>query len=229
MEAKDGMEALEILKTDRYNLLFMDARMPGIDGIKATQFIRNEMKIKESDMPIICISAATMNDDLQKYRKAGINAYLPKPFTEEMLLTTILSVIKDYLPLNLDEPFSRKIIKPEGPDKINLQNLYHISGGDEQFAKQMLLSFIDSSGKGLNEMLDAVRSDKYDQVAELAHKILPPARHIGASDLCKILRKIEENIHLKADIQTIENMVNESITEFGIVSRLINEHISKIG
>jgi len=229
MEAKDGMEALEILKTDRYNLLFMDARMPGIDGIKATQFIRNEMNIKESDMPVICISAATMNDDLQKYRKAGMNAYLPKPFTEEMLLTTILSVIKDYLPQNLAEPVSRKIIKPEGPDKINLQNLYHISGGDEQFAKQMLLSFIDSSGKGLNEMLDAVRSDKYDQVAELAHKILPPARHIGASDLCKILRNIEENIHLKADIQTIENMVNESITEFGIVSRLINEHISKIG
>jgi signal transduction histidine kinase/CheY-like chemotaxis protein/HPt (histidine-containing phosphotransfer) domain-containing protein len=229
MEAKDGMEALEILKTDRFNLLFMDARMPGIDGIKATQFIRNEMNIKESDMPVICISAATMNDDLQKYQEAGMNAYLPKPFTEEMLLTTILSVIKDYLPLNLAEPVSRNIIKPEGPDKINLQNLYHISGGDEQFAKQMLLSFIDSSGKGLNEMLDAVRSEQYGQVAELAHKILPPARHIGASDLCKILRNIEENIHLKADIHTIENMVNEAITEFGIVSRLINEHISKIG
>jgi len=228
-EAKDGMEALEILKTDRYNLLFMDARMPGIDGIKATQFIRNEMKIKESDMPVICISAATMNDDWQKYQKAGMNAYLAKPFTEEMLLTTILSVIKDYLPLNISEQVSRKIIKPEGPDKINLQNLYHISGGDEQFAKQMLISFIDSTGKGLNEMLYAVRSGQYNQVAELAHKIIPPARHIGASDLCKLLKNIEENVHLKADIQIIEKLVNETTVEFGIVSGLINEHISKIG
>ena len=133
-------------------------------------------------MPVICISAATMNDDWQKYQKAGMNAYLAKPFTEEMLLTTILSVIKDYLPLNISEQVSRKIIKPEGPDKINLQNLYHISGGDEQFAKQMLISFIDSTGKGLNEMLYAVRSGEFNQVAELAHKILPPARHIGASD-----------------------------------------------
>lgn len=229
IEAKDGMEALEILKTDKYNLLFMDARMPGIDGIKATQFIRNEMNIKESDMPIICISAATMTDDWQKYQKAGMNAYLPKPFTEEMLLTTILSVIKDYLPLNMGEPVSQKIIKPAGPDKINLQNLYHISGGDKQFAKQMLLSFIDSTGKGLNEMLDACKSGQFIQVAELAHKILPPARHIGASDLCKLLRNIEENVHLKAGIPTIEKLVNETTAEFEIVSGLINEHITKIG
>ena len=44
-EAVNGIEALEILKTERYDMLFMDDRMPGIDGLKATQFIREEMKI----------------------------------------------------------------------------------------------------------------------------------------------------------------------------------------
>ena len=89
-----------MLKTKRFDLLFMDARMPGIDGLKATQFIRNEMNITESEMPVICISAATVNEDWQKYRNAGMNAFLPKPFTEEILLTTILSVIKDYEPVS---------------------------------------------------------------------------------------------------------------------------------
>jgi response regulator RpfG family c-di-GMP phosphodiesterase len=219
------MEALEILKTDRYNLLFMDARMPGIDGIKATQFIRNEMNIKESEMPIICISAASLNEDWQK---AGMNAYLPKPFTEEVLLTTILSVIKDYLPLNISEPVSENTINSDVTDKINLQNLYHISGGDVQFVKQMLASFIDSTKKGLNDMLDAVRSGQLDQVAELAHKMLPPARHIAASELCRLLKNIEENIQAKADDQAIEKLVIESLSEFDIVSGLINEQISKI-
>ncbi len=50
-EVVNGMEALEVLKEERYDLLFMDMRMPGIDGLKTTQFIREEMKIKESDMP----------------------------------------------------------------------------------------------------------------------------------------------------------------------------------
>ena len=85
-EAASGDEALEILKTNRFNLVFMDARMPGIDGLRSNQIIRNEMNITESEMPVICISAASVNEDWQKYRKAGMNAFLPKPFTEEMLL-----------------------------------------------------------------------------------------------------------------------------------------------
>ena len=46
-EVVNGMEALEILKEDRFDILFMDMRMPGIDGLRTTQFIRNEMKISE--------------------------------------------------------------------------------------------------------------------------------------------------------------------------------------
>jgi predicted component of type VI protein secretion system len=77
-------------------------------------------------------------------------------------------------------------------------------------------------------MQDAVRSGQPDPVAELAHKLLPPARHIGASELCRLLKNIEENVQAKADIQTIQKTVIESLSEFDIVSRLINEHISKI-
>ena len=147
-EAANGMEALEMLKKDRYDLLFMDARMPGIDGLKTTQFIRDEMHIKESEMPVICISAASVNEDWQKYHKAGMNAFLPKPFTEERLLTTILSVIKDYASISTSDKVSEEIIESAGSDKINLNNLIHLSGGDEQFVKQMLVSFIDTTKKG---------------------------------------------------------------------------------
>lgn len=86
--ASDGTEALKILETNRYDILFMDARMPGIDGMKATQFIREQMNISESVMPVVCISAISVNEEWLKYRKAGMNAFLPKPFTEEMLLRT---------------------------------------------------------------------------------------------------------------------------------------------
>jgi len=227
-EAENGMEALEILKSERYNLLFMDARMPGIDGLKATQFIRQEMKILDSEMPVICISAAAVNEDWQKYQLAGMNAFLPKPFTEEMLLTTILSVIKDYEPDATVVSAGEKLIKSDSPEKINLQNLYHISGGDEKFVKQMLIAFIDSTRKGLNEMREAVISGQLDSVAEMAHKMLPPARHVGASYLCKLLKEIQENIQKMADLRAIEMLTDKSLVEFDNVSELIKEHIAKI-
>ena len=53
------MEALEILKEEKYDLLFMDMRMPGIDGLKTTRFIREEMKISASEMPVVLITAAS--------------------------------------------------------------------------------------------------------------------------------------------------------------------------
>ncbi len=228
-EASNGMDALEMLKTEHFDLLFMDARMPGIDGLKATQFIRDEMKITESEMPVICISAATVNEDWQKYQKAGMNAFLPKPFTEEMLLTTILSVIRDYEPVAIDDSPGEETENTAGENKINLQNLYHISGGDEQFVKQMLVSFIDSTNKGIDELCEAVKLDQNDSAADLAHKMLPPSRHIGAQDLCNLLRKIEENIQKKAELQTLELLAKECRTEFESIKKLIEEHIMKIG
>jgi signal transduction histidine kinase/CheY-like chemotaxis protein/HPt (histidine-containing phosphotransfer) domain-containing protein len=227
-EASNGTEALELLKNDHFDMLFMDARMPGIDGLRTTQLIRDEMKITKSEMPVICISAATLSEDWQKYQKAGMNAFLPKPFSEEMLLTTILSVIKDYTPVSDAEPLIEEKTNLSAQDKINLQNLYHISGGDEKFVKQMLIAFIDSTKKGLEEMNQTVKSGQLDAVAELAHKMLSPCRHIGATDLCSLLKKIEENIRNNIETDNLETMTGESITEFETVSSLIKEHIAKI-
>ena len=227
-EAANGMEALEILKTDRFDLLFMDARMPGIDGLKTTQFIRNEMKITEAEMPVICISAASINEDWQKYRNAGMNSFLAKPFTEEMLLTSILSVIKDYSSGPVAVTESEEKTEPVAAEKINLHNLYHISGGDEQFVKQMLVSFIATTKKGLNDMQEAVKSGQWETVADLAHKMLPPCRHIGASDLVDLLKKIEESSLNNVDVSAAESLSGESLREFETVSELINAHILNI-
>jgi CheY-like chemotaxis protein len=64
-ESVSGVEALELLKEEKYDLLFMDMRMPGIDGFKTARFIRDEMDIKESDMPIVIVSAAPLTDEWQ--------------------------------------------------------------------------------------------------------------------------------------------------------------------
>jgi CheY-like chemotaxis protein len=106
------MDALEALKEERYDLLFMDIRMPGIDGIKTTRFIRDEMKIPESYMPIVCISAAPVNEEMQKYIKAGMSAFLQKPFTEEKLLSTIMEVLKINPQIGAEYTNDTRINKP---------------------------------------------------------------------------------------------------------------------
>ena len=57
-------------------------------------------------------------------------------------------------------------------NRINLQNLVHIAGGDAQFTRQMLITFLETTTRGLQEMNEAVNSDQWNTVAELAHKML---------------------------------------------------------
>jgi CheY-like chemotaxis protein/HPt (histidine-containing phosphotransfer) domain-containing protein len=235
-EAKDGMEAVEMVKNNHFDLLFMDARMPGTDGLKATQIIREGLGKKSSELPVICISAASLNDDWEKYEKAGMNAFLEKPFTEEMLLTTILTVIRD---ISEAEAGTETFIEDSNGgnenknsndinDRINLQNLFHIAGGDTQFAKQMLVTYLETTTKGLREMNDAAASGQWNTVAELAHKLLPPSRHIGASGISNFLRKIEESIKSNGDSGTIKDLADDTLREFELIRDLLNEQITKI-
>ncbi len=224
-EVVSGMEALEVLKEERYDLLFMDMRMPGIDGLKTTQFIRDEMRISESEMPVVFVSAAPLNEDWQKYKRAGMNAFLQKPFSEEMLLTTILSVTGNSSGITFAPVINEGQVNP---DRIDLRSLYHISGGDDKFVKQMVASFITTTAGLLKEMQDAAGLQQWESVANLAHKILPACRHIGAMELYNLLSKIEKECRNNLNPESVSMLTAKSLREFESVSSLLNEHLSKM-
>jgi hypothetical protein len=92
----------------------------------------------------------------------------------------------------------------------------------------MLFSFIDSTEKGLKDIHEAVISGRLESVSDQAHKMLPPCRHIGATDLCNLLRKIEESNQKNIGHEELESLTMESLLEFEAVRELIKEHISKI-
>lgn len=225
--AINGMEALEILKEEKFDLLFMDMLMPGIDGLKTTRFIREEMKISDSDMPVIFISAARGNEDLQNYGHAGINSFLSKPFTEDMLLSVLLSVTGSKEEPAIIETATTDPGKIKNSDKIDLKNLLHLSGGDNQFVKQMLESFVKTTGEGLAEIRDAISKEQMDYAADIAHKIQPPCRHLGATELHTLLNKIENNIRNNNDTGSVPELTENALKEFGVIAGLIHDLILK--
>jgi CheY-like chemotaxis protein/HPt (histidine-containing phosphotransfer) domain-containing protein len=229
-EAGNGADALEMIKRDHFDMIFMDSRMPVMDGLKATSTIRKELLIPPSALPVICISAAANNDDWRKYEEAGMNAFLEKPFTEEMLLTTIREVLRTTSPSPPDTEPDGTETKPAGTTngKINLQNLYHIAGGDSQFVKQMLIAYLETTTKGLSELKEAAGSGHWDSVAGLAHKLLPPSRHVGAGELCSLLKRIEDGIRKKTETVTADGIIRDAGSEFESIRDLVNGEIAKI-
>ncbi len=79
-EEINGIEAIEILKNQSFDLILMDIQMPDMDGVEATKIIRQEMKITT---PIVALTANVFKQDLDSYIAVGMNDFIIKPFDEE--------------------------------------------------------------------------------------------------------------------------------------------------
>jgi signal transduction histidine kinase/CheY-like chemotaxis protein/HPt (histidine-containing phosphotransfer) domain-containing protein len=226
-EASHGGEALKLLKDEHFDMIFMDARMPDIDGLEATRIIREEMKISRKELPVICISAATLNDNWQKYLDAGMNSFLSKPFTEEALLDAIVSVQNDPILTEVSlKPSDEN--KKDDNSKVNLENLYHISGNDDDLVRQLILSFTETTDKGLKEMDEAISAGLNGQAADIAHRLIPPCRHIGAGSLCKILLDIESNLKDNRKSSEAKQFSSRARREFEEISSILDTYVSKM-
>lgn len=86
LEAADGNDVLELLATNRPDIILLDAKMPGMDGMEAARRIRSAPAY--ADIPIVAISAAVMSQEVDALRQAA-DAYLPKPINRSDLIRTL--------------------------------------------------------------------------------------------------------------------------------------------
>jgi len=94
--ALDGMEALNLYKMNKYDLVLMDIQMPLVDGIQATEMIRAYENEQYPDYPsfIVALTANAMNENKQSCLLAGMNDFLSKPFTEVELRRILIAAGK---------------------------------------------------------------------------------------------------------------------------------------
>ena len=86
----NGREAIHALETTAYDIVLMDAQMPKMDGIEATNIIRSpESNVIDHHIPIIAVTAHAMKGDKERFLSAGMNDYVAKPFRMEQLYTVI--------------------------------------------------------------------------------------------------------------------------------------------
>ncbi len=86
----DGVEVLRALQIRPYDLIFMDIRMPEMDGLTATKEIRKLWP--ENGPKIIAITAFAMDGDKEKFLEAGMDGYIAKPVKVDDLVTLLSSI-----------------------------------------------------------------------------------------------------------------------------------------
>jgi CheY-like chemotaxis protein/HPt (histidine-containing phosphotransfer) domain-containing protein len=92
--SRNGLEALEHLKMQSFDLILMDMQMPVMDGYTATKTIRRqEAMSSQPRVPIIALTAHTFSEDVKKCLAIGCDAHLSKPIRKEKLLTTMIHIL----------------------------------------------------------------------------------------------------------------------------------------
>ncbi|MNL38626.1 Transcriptional regulatory protein SrrA [compost metagenome] len=93
VEAENGLEAIDKIKSEKFDIIFMDVQMPELDGYATTAKIREwEDSHHQEHTPIIALTAHALSEDRAKSIKAGCDDHITKPFKKN----TILSVIEKY-------------------------------------------------------------------------------------------------------------------------------------
>jgi PAS domain S-box-containing protein len=85
-EAINGAVAIDLLRQFPFDVILMDVQMPVMDGWEATRIIRREMA---PDIPIIALTANAIKGEEENCLAAGMNAFVPKPFDEQLLIQTL--------------------------------------------------------------------------------------------------------------------------------------------
>ena len=210
--ARNGAEALEQVKKQIFDCVLMDVQMPVMDGIMATEQIRNLADPLLSAIPIIALTANCNSADLIKYEKAGMDDFLAKPVVEANLLNTILSYA--------GELKSGKTGSPENQILYDLTMIHSVSGGDDAFIKKMIRLFIQTVPQNVQELVDASASGNWEQVAKMAHKLKSTIDSMGIRSIHDVIRTVEMHAknrdqleHIPELVKQVESVVSSCISQ----------------
>lgn len=88
--ASDGQEALDQFNQGQFDIVLLDLQMPGLDGFTVAKEIRKNSSPGKQNVPILALTAASLNEVREEMILSGMNDFVPKPFTPEILFEKIL-------------------------------------------------------------------------------------------------------------------------------------------
>jgi CheY-like chemotaxis protein len=178
-EAVNGNEAIRLIKEQSFDIVLMDIRMPEKSGIEACKEVRQFTK----ELIILASTALITKEKTDECLSAGFNGFVFKPFTEKDLLESLHTFLRGLNKPSTDTP-TRAI-------KLSFDELSAVANGDEVFKKEMIRIFHSSINVGLKNISELCQEKKWQEIAEVAHKILPSCKHFEALDLYNCLKYFE--------------------------------------
>jgi two-component system sensor histidine kinase/response regulator len=203
--ADNGAEALERLAAARFDLALMDCQMPVMDGFSATKQIR-EREARAGGgarLPIIALTANVMSEDRESCLAAGMDAHLGKPIDPAELVQCLAR----HLPAGA----------APAPAPIDFKALRTVTGGDAEFERDLIDTFIASGDRNLADIVEALRRQDLETVGKRAHALKGASATIFATTLSEAAASLESAAkgRTAGDLESLVQGLRSKLEEVG--------------
>ena len=210
--AANGRLALDLLSTENFDLVLMDCQMPELDGFAATMALREREVGTGRRVPVVALTANAMQGDRERCVAAGMDDYLAKPYSGEL----ILSVLKRWLPVERRQPFSSAPVvalptQREPPlDLAALDKIRALSPENaELLIQQLIQAYLKGAARDLARFEQGIQAQDVATLLAAAHSLKSSSFNVGATQLAERCREIEilgNNASLSEIVARIEAM-----------------------
>ncbi len=190
----DGSDAVVAVGKSKYDVVFMDIQMNGMDGFEATKQIR--MKYGQLGPVIIAMTAFASPEDRKACLDAGMDDYVSKPITIDDLERMLVKWVKNPNP-EVTIKTTVKVASPlpnssENLDLATVKRLVDIGkASDKNFTAQLLEMFALQVPKLIATINDSLNKNDLDTVWKSAHKLKGTCLNIGAVRLSALCKEME--------------------------------------
>ena len=175
------------LSENQFDIVFMDIRMPHIDGISLVETIRENKNTKE--VPVIALSAES-EISAAELQASGFTGYLSKPFETDQLYGIIAQYVKSGETETSD---------PTRPVKSRIKGagaLIDFVRDDKHASMEILQSFIIETKLNTEKLQKSFAVKDVEMAREIAHKLLPLFQMMGNEEIIDLLRQLNEDYRL---------------------------------
>jgi CheY-like chemotaxis protein/HPt (histidine-containing phosphotransfer) domain-containing protein len=207
--AHNGIEAVEAVKSKRFDIILMDLQMPEMDGVEASRRIR-ELQNGKGPTFIVALTASYLPEKGRELFEAGIDNYMPKPFEVAHLRNILQHGLErrtSRTVSKMDEPVPELTVMEQPPDldfRVGVERV----GGNSVVYQELLRDFVDELPGKLEQLWSNYRYGDMNALYRAAHNLKGVSANLGALQLWAHAQKLERQVS-QGYTESIEALLND--------------------
>ena len=223
----NGAEAVKALETLPYDLVLMDVQMPVMDGLEATRLIRNpKSAVRNHEVPIIAMTAHAMQGDREKCLESGMNDYVSKPVSPQVLA----AALKIWLPEQNAPTLQREPRRPLARVSVAAGKapLFDKAGmmarlmGDEDLARTVIESFLKDIPEQIEALKGYLEAGDTAKAERQAHTIKGASANLGGEAMRAVALEMEKAGKV-GNLKAVTERLPELESQFALLSGAMTE------